>query len=256
MKAQNVSYLLIDPSDIGKYPAYSSIGSDEKNSDRYSFLPVMVSNANQIQETKNGTMRIYNGGFGLDEDIIYKEEGEKDVFIPMQNSGLGGIILQEENNKFQQPLAAYMYNGKQIDLPIRYIYFNNTWYDFKNGTNSAIYVMPQIIQVDGGIKIDEKGALIYLSSKTVDSLVAKLYLMNDPLNEYTGVELAHSEPDPLETSIETYSGKQINEFFYFGGIRGPLKIWKINPPEYIIAREEFSMISGEYAGLDNLTFVK
>ncbi|RLG10675.1 hypothetical protein DRN73_07250, partial [Candidatus Pacearchaeota archaeon] len=27
MKAQNVSYLLIDPTDIGKYPAYSSIGS-------------------------------------------------------------------------------------------------------------------------------------------------------------------------------------------------------------------------------------
>jgi len=262
MKAQNVSYLLIDPSDIGKYSAYSSIGSDydyvnnKDGTDRYSFIPAMISNSNQIQETKNGTIRIYNGGFGLDEDILYEKEGEKDIFIPMQGGGLGGIILQEENNKFQQPLAAYMYNGNQINIPMRYIYYNGTLYDFKNGTNSTIYVIPQIKQVDGGIQIDEKGALIYFSQKTTHSLLAELYLMNDPLNRYDGVELAHSEPDPLETAIERYSGKNINEFFYFGGIRGPLKIWEINPPEYIIAREEFTMTSGKFAGLDNLTFVK
>jgi hypothetical protein len=256
MKTQNVSYLLIDPSDIGKYPAYSSIGSDKEHNDRYSFLPAMISNPNQIQETKNGTIRIYNGGFGLDEDIIYEEAGKEDIFIPAQNSGLGGIIIQEENNKFQQPSAVYIYNGKQISIPMRYIHYNGKWYDFKNGTNSAAYIIPQISQVEGGLKIDEKGALIYLSPKTVNSLVAQLYLMNDPLNQYVGVELALSEPDPLETSIEAYSGKQINEFFYFGGIRGPLKIWKINPPEYIIAREEFAMTSGEFAGLDNLTFVR
>jgi len=256
MKTQNVSYLLIDPSDIGKYPAYSSIGSDEGGIDRYSFIPVMVSNPTQVQETKNGTIRIYNGGFGLDEDILYEKEGEKDVFLPMQGAGLGGIIVQEENNKFQQPIAAYIYNGNQINLPIRYIYYNGKLYDFKNGTNSIIYIIPQIKQVNTGIQLDEKGALIYFSPKVANSLVAQLYLMNDPLNKYEGVELAHSEPDPLETSIEMYSGKDINEFFYFNGIRGPLKIWKVNPPEYIIAREEFSMTSGEYAGLDNLTLVK
>lgn len=256
MKAQNVSYLLIDPSDIGKYPAYSSIGSDNSGTDRYSFLPTMVSNANQVQETKNGTIRIYNGGFGLDEDVIYKQAGQADVFIPMQNSGLGGVVVQEENGKFQQPMAVYIYNGNQISIPMRYIYYNGQLYDFKNGTNSAIYILPQISQVEGGLKIDEKGALIYMSPKVANSLVAQLYLMNDPLHEYNGVTLAHSEPDPLETSIESYSGKQINEFFYFGGLRGPLKIWKVNPPENIIAREEFTMISGEFAGLDNLTFVK
>jgi hypothetical protein len=256
MKTQNVSYLLIDPSDIGKYPAYSSIGSDSENRDRYSFIPSMLSNPSQTQETKNGTIRIYNGGYGLDEDIIYKEEGKEDVFIPMQNAGIGGIIIQEEKDKFQQPSAAYIYNGKQIDLPMRYIYYKGILYDFKSGINSIAYIIPQIIQSNGGLKIDEKGAIIYFSPKVANSLVAQLYLMNDPSNKYIGVELAHSEPDPLETSIEAYYGININEFFYFEGIRGPLKIWSINPPEYIIAREEFAMTSGEYAGLDNLTFVK
>ena len=81
--------------------------------------------------------------------------------------------------------------------------------------------------------------------------------MNDTSKEYKGaVTLAHSEPDPLETYIEMYSGKKMNEFFYFNGIRGPLKIWKVTPPANIIARPEFLMSSGTYAGLDNLTFVK
>ena len=258
MKAQNVSYLLIDPTDIGKYSAYSSIGSDDGGTDRYSFIPTLLSNPSQIQETKNGTIRIYNGGYGLDGDIIYKQENGDDIFLPMQNTGLGGIILKQENNELQQPLAAYIYNGNQINLPMRYLYYNGTLYDFKNGTNSAIYIIPQLTQVQTGIQFDEMGAVIYLSPKVVDSLIAQLYLMNDPLNEYgkEGVHLAHSEPDPIETYIETYSGKKINEFFYFNGLRGPLKIWKFTPAENIIAREEFTRISGEFAGLDNLTFVK
>jgi asparagine N-glycosylation enzyme membrane subunit Stt3 len=256
MKSQNVSYLLIDPSDIGKYSAFSSIGSDASGTDRYSFLPAMLTSSSQIQETKNGTIRLYNGGFVLDEDVIYKQTGQKDIFIPMQGGGLGGIMVQEENNQFKQPTAVYIYNGNQISIPLRYIYYNGKLYDFKSGYNSGIYIIPQITQVSNGLQIDEKGALIYLSPKVVDSLVAQLYLMNDPLNKYTGVTLAHSEPDPLEISIEMYSGKKINEFFYFNGIRGPLKIWKVTPSENIIARPEFLALSGEFAGLDNLTFVK
>ncbi|MCX6750851.1 MAG: hypothetical protein NTZ83_05315, partial [Candidatus Pacearchaeota archaeon] len=255
MKTQNVSYLLIDPTDIGKYSAFSSIGSDEAGNDRFSFIPTMVLNPSQIQETKNGTIRVYNGGYGLDEDLVYKQ-GNETIFIPTQNSGIGGIIIQKENGKFQQPIAAYIYNGNQINLPVRYLYYNGTLYDFKNGTNSGVYIVPQITQVSTGLQLDEEGALIYFSSRVVNSLVAQLYLMNDPLNKYKGVKLAHSEPDPIETYLEMYSDMDINEFFYFNGLRGPLKIWEVNPPENIIARPEFAMLSGQFAGLDNLTFVK
>jgi hypothetical protein len=255
MKTQNVSYLLIDPTDIGKYSAFSSIGSDTEGNDRFSFIPTMVSSASQIQETKNGSIRIYNGGYGLDEDLIYKQ-GNETIFIPTQNSGIGGIILEKENNTFKQPIAAYIYNEKQINLPVRYLYYNNKLYDFKNGTNSGVYIIPKIDQSGNNLQLDEEGALIYFSPKVVDSLIAQLYLMNDPSNKYKGIELAHSEPDPLETYLETYSGMNLNEFFYLNGLRGPLKIWEVNPPENIIAREEFAMLSGEFAGLDNLTFVK
>lgn len=255
MKAQNVSYLLIDPTDIGKYSAFSSIGSAENEKDRFSFIPTMVSSASQIQETKNGTIRIYNGGYGLDEDIVYELDGKK-TFIPVENSGIGGIIIEKENGEFQQPIAAYIYNGNQINIPMRYLYYNGKLYDFKNGTNSGVYMIPQISQVSSGLQLDEEGALIYFSSRTIESLVAQLYLMNDPKEIYEGVELAHSEPDPLETYLEMYGGMNLNEFFYFNGLRGPLKIWEVNPSEDIIALEEFSAVSGGFAQLDNKTFTK
>ncbi len=255
MKSQNVSYLLIDPTDIGKYSAYSSIGSDEKNKDRFSFIPVMASNPSQTQETKNGTIRIYNGGYGIEDDIVYEKDGKK-IFIPKEYSGIGGIILEKENGTFKQPNAVYIYNGNQISIPMRYVYYDGTLYDFEEGINSAAYIIPLLSQTELGVQLDNEGALIYLSPRVVDSLISKLYLMNDPNKEYRGVKLAHSEPDPLKTYLETYGGMKLNEFFYFSGLRGPLKIWKIDSPEDIRVLEEFSAVSGEYAGLDNMTFIK
>jgi hypothetical protein len=70
MKAQNVSYLLIDPSDIGKYSAYSSIGDAENVSDRASWLVTLLSDPSQTQETRNGSTILYTGGTYLDEDLM------------------------------------------------------------------------------------------------------------------------------------------------------------------------------------------
>ncbi len=251
MKSQNVSYLLIDPTDIGKYPAYSSIGSDGKNKDRYSFIPAMISNPSQTQETSNGTIRIYQGGYALDEDLIYNDNGQK-VFIPVENSGIGGVIMIKENNSFQQPVAVYIYNGNQVRLPMRYLYYNNEFYDFKNGTESGVYIMNRVTESG---QLDKEGALMYLSQKSMSSLVTQLYIMNDPNKLYEGVKLVHSEPDPVKTYLEMY-GVRVGDFFYLGGIRGPLKIWKYDAPENILSLEEFYAVSGEYAGLDNLKFVK
>ena len=140
---------------------------------------------------------------------------------------------------------------------MRYLYYNGTIYDFKNGTNSGIYIIPQISQINNALQLDEEGALIYLSPKVMDSLIAQVYLMDDPLKRYNNsLKLEHSEPDPLKTYLEMYSNMNINEFFYLNGLRGPLKIWSVHPPEKIIAREEFTNVSGEYAELDDLNFIR
>jgi hypothetical protein len=41
---------------------------------------------------------------------------------------------------------------------------------------------------------------------------------------------------------------------YYGGFRGPIKIWEVTYPENIIAKEEFLRLSGEFGEFDTLSF--
>jgi hypothetical protein len=105
-----------------------------------------------------------------------------------------------------------------------------------------------------GLSLEEHGAAIYLSPKVSKSLFAQLYLLDDPKNEYPTVKLAHSEQSALVKQMfsEGYYG---GEFVYYGGqLYGPIKIWEVNYPSNILEHEEFLRNSGEYSGLDNLTF--
>ena len=53
MKTHDVSYLLIDPTDLGKYGAYSRIGSGEDGTDRYSAIPVIPLDPRQTVESSS-----------------------------------------------------------------------------------------------------------------------------------------------------------------------------------------------------------
>ena len=241
MKTHKVSYLLIDSSDIGKYSAYSSIGNDENKDDRSSWIPVMVSDPKQIQETSNGTLKVYGGGFALDKDVIYNLDG-KDVFLPANNAGIGAVILQtkekNESISFAQPEGIFVYNGNQIRIPIRYLYYDEKMLDFKSGLNITIDVIPLISSTGSNYQIDKTGSIIYLSEKTMNSLVGQLYLLNDPFKKYPTVTLAHSEDDAFVSFVNS-QGANVKDFVYFNGLRGPIKIWKVDYPENIVSKEEF-----------------
>lgn len=254
MKAHDVSYLLIDSTDLGKYSAFSSIGSDESGNDRLSWIPVIPVDSTQTKETSNGTIRVYRSGSYIDGDITYTIDGKK-IFLPSGKAALIGIILETGNEDAQvnlkQPRAVYYYNGQQYEIPLRYVYFNGELLDFKTGLNSAVQIIPSL----GDTSVDRMGAVIYLSEKTKDSLFVQLYLMNDPLNKYSTVKLAHSEDDIIIKSLEQ-QGFNIGEFIYYGGFRGPVKIWKVGYSSNILGKEEFLRTSGSYAEFDNLTFTK
>ena len=85
----NVTHLLIDSTDLAKYGAFSSIGSNE-NYDRLSYLGTFLQDQRQTQELKNKTQFIYTGGIGLDEDTTI--EGGN-VFLPAGNAGIGMMLL-------------------------------------------------------------------------------------------------------------------------------------------------------------------
>jgi asparagine N-glycosylation enzyme membrane subunit Stt3 len=248
MKTHEVSYLLIDPTDIGKYGAYSSIGTGKDSDDRSSWIPTLISNLAEIQETKDGIIRIYQGGSALDDDLIY-EEDSTEVFLPKGKAAIGAIIIQikqinvgnQSISIANQPEGIYVYNGQQYRLPIRYLYQNGNLQDFGKGVNATAYLYANVVDQ----QFDVGGAAMYLSEKTKDSLVAKLYLMDDPDNEYPELELSHTEG--------TYPFP-----FYYGGFRGPMKIWEVGLEEMdnILTHEEFLKTSGEYGELDDFQFIK
>lgn len=255
MKSYNVSYLLIDSTDLGKYPAYSRIGSDESGEDRFGSIAVMPNNPAQTQINENGTTKVYSGGIMVDEDILLGE-GANRVFLPYSKSVMGGIILKTEANdsvEFSQPLGAFFYNEKQYIIPIRYLYYNGNIIDFKAGVNTTVMVIPAVTSTGTQVTIDYAGAVIYMSPKVSQSLFTQLYLFDDVNKRYPTVTLAHSEPNEFVTMLNA-QGANVGEFVYFSGFQGPIKIWKVEYPSNIVRNEEFLKKSGEYAELDNLTF--
>ncbi len=265
MKAHNVSYLLIDSTDLGKYPAYSKIGGDEEN-DRYSAIPVMPVDTSQTRETSTGTIRVYPTGIGVDEDIFYNSDGSE-IFLPgptydkigtpTYNSFLIGVMLEiiesENLESMKQPTGIFYYNGQQIQIPLRYVYYNGEITDFNSGIDSVFSIIPMINSDGQGVEVDQVGAGIYLSPKVSKSLFAQLYLLDDAFGNYPELEIAHAESSPVVTSLAS-QGIYLGEFVYYSGFQGPIKIWKIGETPNIIAREEFTRASGEYAEFDDLKF--
>ncbi len=234
--SHDATHLLIDSTDIGKYGAFSLIGSDE-NLDRRSSIQTFLRDNSQMIERKNTTTFIYSGAHLLDHDIIYDSNGTR-IFLPGERAVVGGIILEVDNNSsklVRAPEAIIIYDNKQYNLPINQAFKDGEKYSF-DGIESGVFIFPSISERNGNINIDEFGAILYLSERTVNSQLARLYLygMKEP-----GFNLVHSEDDLYVEQIKQISPKDFGEFMYYQGFRGPIKIWEIDYPSGIEINEEF-----------------
>ncbi|MEM2956101.1 MAG: STT3 domain-containing protein [Candidatus Pacearchaeota archaeon] len=231
LKTHKANYLLIDSTDIGKYPAYSSIGADE-NYDRYSWISTFILDENAIQEKRNETIYVFKGGALLDKDIIWK-----DHIYPEGEAGIGAILLPikklKDNNsdyvigKFGQPSIVLIYQNKQINIPFKCIYLEGSKIEFDEGIDGCFYIIPSISQN----KVIKLGAGFWLSKKLLNSLMVKVYLLNETEN----FVLEHTENDPIINEINLNYNLNLPELVFHSsaGLLGPIKIWKINYPELI-----------------------
>ena len=247
--AHNTTHFLIDPTDIGKYAAFSSIGSDV-NYDRASFIPEFRRDPSRIQEKKNSTVYLYTGGTGIDDDIIYENNGTK-VFLPRGKAGLGGVLIEKNSSgkMTNQPIGIFVYESLQYNIPFRYVYDSNGFQDFGSGIEAGVFLFPAGIQANQGFQIDKEGAMLYLSKRTVKSQLARLYLYQE---DNPNFKLAHSEDDALVAQIKSQNPEFKSDFISYSGFRGPIRIWEIDYPANIKFKEEF--LSTHYP--EELLFVK
>jgi dolichyl-diphosphooligosaccharide--protein glycosyltransferase len=240
LKTHKTNYLLIDPTDIGKYPAYSSIGSDE-NYDRYSWINNFNLDEKSSKETRNETLYFYKGGTLNDADIVWGNQ-----IIPEQSAVVAGMILpiEKQTNTIKQPSIAIVYQQKQINIPIKCVYlaYSNKRYSFDTGLDSCMYVMPMINENS----INNLGSAMYISEKGMNALWVKLYLFDETeakANETKNFELVHSEQDLVVEQLRNNYNLTIPDFIVYGDLKGPIKIWKINYPDNIQENPEYMNIT-------------
>ncbi len=221
--SHNVSYFLIEESEIGKYPAYSSIGSDV-NYDRYSWINTFYLDRDQSQETRDQIIYIYRGGTPLDEDFIYNEK----VF-PKQRAGIAGFLIptKQEGNQtaIQQPTAVLIYNGQQTRVPLECVFIGGKEAKFpEQGLKGCLQIVPKIENQ----QMDPLGAALYLSERVVKGRFGQYYMFGRE-SEY--FKLVYSDEKEIPLAI------------YNGRIIGPLKIWKVSYPEDMVINQTYLQIS-------------
>jgi len=226
--SHNATHLLIDSTDISKYAAFSSIGSDV-NYDRYSQIATFT--ITNEEERKNETIYVYQGGTVFDNDFVwYDKESQAQVFFPSWNidSVIGGFLLHVNKEKKPTKAEAIAINaGKQYRIPIKHVYLaqEGKLYSFDEGIESCLYIIPALITNKGTFSFNPAGAVLYLSEKVYRGNLAQLYLLNASKN----FELVHTESSLLVKQLRQ-QGMEVPEFVYYGGVHGPIKIWQINYP--------------------------
>ncbi|MBW3022470.1 glycosyltransferase family 39 protein, partial [Candidatus Woesearchaeota archaeon] len=177
--AHNVSHFLIINDEIGKYTAYSSIGSD-KDYDRYSWITTFSMDQSRTQETRNQTIYFYQGSYVLDDDFIFNSQ-----IFPAREAGIGGIFLPLEdtyiiqNNEtiktqtIKQPIAGLIYKGTQVQVPIECLYLNGQYFKFKEPGLKGCFRLLPVLDTNGQLQ-NPMGAGLYISEEGVNALWTQL----------------------------------------------------------------------------------
>ncbi len=219
LNMHNASHLLIINDEIGKYSAYSSIGSDESY-DRFGWISTFQLDVSKSVERRDDSLLFYGGGFMLDEDFVWEDQ-----LYPRNGAGIGAflipVVLSEEGGSLAQPMAVVVYGSQQIQVPVKCIYVEGKEINFPGeGLGGCLKVIPRI----NGNQQEPLGALIYISSKISKTLFSDLFIF-DKESDY--FKLAYT--DELSSPMAMYGGRLI----------GPLKIWEIKYPENLNNKPEY-----------------
>ena len=155
--------------------------------------------------------------------------------IAMEKDALGNLI--------SQPTGFFVYQKspnvtpEQYTLPLRYS-FVNEFKDHGSGVEAGFFVIPTI---NNNGQVEDDGALMYLSKRTVKSQLARLYLYDE---DNPNFKLVHAEDDFLLSQVKAQNPEFTGHFVYsnlpnYPGFKGPIKIWEINYPSDLEKKDEY-----------------
>ena len=203
-KTHEVTHLLLSEEEIGKYHAFATIGSDE-NFDRQSTIGVFGMRGQQ--ELRNSVEYTYQGGWGLDQDLVM------DMKVIPQGTPLAGLSLVVNNDgTFEAPTAIFVANGQQLPLKVNCVVANGQRYNFNiaNSMDACVVLIPYFVDQQN---MNPLGSAFFVSSKVRDGNFARLYLYGE---EIPGFKKVYDDNTPLG--------------IYNGQLIGPIRIWEIEYP--------------------------
>ncbi len=234
LKVHNATHYLILSDEIGKYTAYSIIGSDQ-DYDRYSWIMTFPLNPQGTQETRNGTVFMYQGSYALDADFVW--EGN---IYPRNGAGVGAVFLPVKQSKvqegnetvievlFEQPWMALVQNGRRVDVPLECIYVNGKMLKFEQPGYKGCFRLIPILDGKGNLE-NPIGAGLFVSEKGVKALWTNLYIFeqNNPDFDTSAFRLVYGTKES-GVPLAVYNGRLI----------GPIDIWEIvYPPGFTVDAE-------------------
>ena len=214
LKSHNVTHILISDQEIPKYPAFSLIGSDE-NFDRYSSIGIFA--LQDVKEARDGTMFLYGGGWSFDSNVAIGN-----LILPAGQASITAFSYLKQNNTAQSPKIYVSHSGKQFQFDLSCIYRNGQRISFPitpNTMKGCLILVPYFTDAAQG---HEDGAALWASEKVWDTNFARLYMYNEPDQNF---RLAYADQTPLA--------------IYQGRIVGPIKIWEVNYPANIKPDEKY-----------------
>jgi asparagine N-glycosylation enzyme membrane subunit Stt3 len=203
-KTHEVTHLLISEEEIGKYHAFSTIGSDEEF-DRRSTIAILT--LKDQKELRDGVEYVYQGGWGLDQDVVI------DMRVIPEGTPMGAItIKQNEDGSYGAPVAYFFPNNQQVALNVDCLVVNNERHNFKleNSIEACVVILPYFIDEQNN---NPQGAVLFASSKVRDGNLARLYFYDEVIS---GFKKVYDDGTPFG--------------IYQGRIIGPIKIWELDYP--------------------------
>jgi asparagine N-glycosylation enzyme membrane subunit Stt3 len=216
LASHSVNYTLISSQEIGKYYAFSLIGSDE-SLDRLSTLGFFGMQGKR--EARDGDLAAYGGQWTLDADM---QAG--DTILARGDAQINGFTLLIKGKKISEVKAYVIDKGQQLAFDVSCLYVHkydsttqrfiygkrNSFAKTENAIDGCLVVVPFV--QDG--QVSDQGAAFWLSGKVWDTNFARLYMYGEDDKNF---QLVYTDTLPLS--------------FYNGQPIGPIKIWEVQYPE-------------------------